>query len=225
MKHRNPLAVVLLSIVTLGIYDLYWLVKTKTVLNQTTSYHTPSIWLLVAPVPGLLLGYIGLIGSSSLKTTTNAYGQTQLSNGTHPGIFLIFLAITFIAILIAMAISIFWFFRFSKAINQYTNGKMSTAVTFLVLWLIHLIGVALIQDTFNDMQGAPAIAGVPIQNPQPLMAQPAVTTSYSSPPAQVMTNNMPPQVSQSPQMPGSNPVVTQNIPNQDNQPQPPAPTS
>jgi hypothetical protein len=180
---------------------------------------------LVAPGAVLLIGYIGLIGSSSLKTTTNAYGQTQLSNGTHPGTFIIFLAITLIASLSLLAISTFWFFRFSKAINQYTNGKMSTAGTFLVLWLIHLIGIALIQDTFNDMQNVPAAAGMPIQNPQPLMTQPAVATSYTAPQVQAVANNMPPQVSQSPQMPGPAPAVTQTIPNQDNQPQPPAPTS
>jgi uncharacterized membrane protein YjgN (DUF898 family) len=38
MKKRNPLVVFLLSVITLGIYDIYWLVSTKKVLNAKTSH-------------------------------------------------------------------------------------------------------------------------------------------------------------------------------------------
>ena len=31
---------------------------------------------------------------------------------------------------------------------------MTTGVTFILLWLVHLIGVALVQDAFNDMTEA-----------------------------------------------------------------------
>jgi hypothetical protein len=78
-------------------------------------------------------------------------------------------------------ITFYWFWKFSKAVGQYTNGKMGTGVTFLLLWLLHLIGVALVQDEFNDMidagqQGGmgmpqmagPAPAGWPQQPQQPM---------------------------------------------------------
>ena len=182
MKKRNPLSVFFLSIITLGIYDLYWLVQTKKVLNESTTHHTPSIWLLVAPVPLIILGYIGLLISIPASTTTT-YGTTGISNATnthttHPTILIIALAVMIIGWIASFAISIIWFYKFSKAVNEYTQSKMSTAVAFLVLWLIHLIGVALIQDAFNDMQDSPrpynnqpppAMVG---SDPQPIVQQP-----------------------------------------------------
>jgi hypothetical protein len=172
-----------------------------------------------------MVGYIGMITAGGVTTTTGTFGQSQVSSVSHPGVFFIFAGLVFIAMLLALVISIFWFFRFSKAINQYTNGKMTTAVTFLVLWLIHLIGVALIQDAFNDMQGAPAVASSPPQNPQTFSAQPAAPAGYVAPTVQVGTNNMPPQVQPTPQFPGPNSDVSNQMPNQGNQPQPPIPAA
>jgi NADH:ubiquinone oxidoreductase subunit 5 (subunit L)/multisubunit Na+/H+ antiporter MnhA subunit len=160
MKHRSPIAVFFFSIITLGIYDLYWLVKTKKVLNKNTKYHVPSIWLLIAPWILLIACYIGFFASATHSTTnqsntTYSYGvATQTTSNTKitdRGEFFASLAGLFIGWIAFLFISVFWFFRFSKAVNQYTKGKMSTAVTFLILWLIHLIGVALVQDAFNEM--------------------------------------------------------------------------
>jgi uncharacterized membrane protein YjgN (DUF898 family) len=172
MKKRNPLAVFFLSIITLGIYDLYWLVQTKKVLNEKTSHHTPSIWLLIVPVPVIIVGYILLFAKAGVKTTTTVYGQTTFNNGTtdqisHPGAALLAFGLIFVGFFASFIIGIIWYYKFSKAINEYTQGKMSTAMSFLILWLIHLIGVALIQDTFNDMQdGAAPIAYNQNQSPQ-----------------------------------------------------------
>ncbi len=274
MKKRSPLSVVLLSIVTFGIYDLYWLVVTKKVLNEKTKQHTPTIWLLVVPYIILIAGYsmlfvgsiidaahssthskpgpaytaissgeqlnkrgerrppqylhvceaadgkryisqgtpkclgadtfkndydssvsgtvysspcktingelryvyvansepcpagtqlvftnyVGdnnlLLGSSS-STSTTADSNTQLS---HSSLYWWSLGLIFVGYISTFVTSIFWFFQFSKAINEYTRGKMNTAVTFLILWLIHLIGVALIQDTFNEMDQPGSLA-------------------------------------------------------------------
>lgn len=182
MKNRSPLAVVALSIVTLGIYDLYWLVKTKAVLNKSTNYHTPTVWLLFSPFILLLVGYIGMFAAGGVQTTSNSYGQNQVSSISHPAAFFIFVALMVIGWISTLFISAFWFFRFSKAVNQYTNGKMSTAVTFLVLWVIHLIGVALVQDAFNDMESAAVEAGGPMPGPGP--APQAGTPQPVQPPQQ-----------------------------------------
>lgn len=316
MKKRSPLAVVLLSIVTFGIYDLYWLVVTKKVLNQKTRHHTPTIWLLIVPYVILSAGYIllfagsildasrasksapspttiagsneqlnnagerrptqythrctttdgkeyvaqgdpqclgndtykgdystsaaGTVYSSPCKTTSgelryvyistdescpdgtklvfynnifgfnnssnNSYGSSRATSNdsndditAHGSLYLWSLGLIVIGFITTFATSIFWFFQFSKAINEYTRGKMNTAVTFLILWLIHLIGVALIQDTFNEMDD-PAVGGsgtpmapmtpVPgfashpspnVQQPhQPMMSQPPQTQTATS---------------------------------------------
>jgi membrane protease YdiL (CAAX protease family) len=49
MKKRSILAVVLLPIVTLGIYSLYWFVKTKGELNAKGA-QIPTAWLLIIPL-------------------------------------------------------------------------------------------------------------------------------------------------------------------------------
>jgi hypothetical protein len=220
MKKRNPLAVFFLGIITFGIYDLYWLYSTKKVLNEKTKFHTPTIWLLIVPFIVLIAGYTTLFTAAGLSNTSNSYGPTTVNNSSsnhiaHPGIFFASLVFIFIGFLATFVISIFWFFRFSKAINEYTQGKMSTAISFLILWLIHLIGVALIQDTFNDMsEGGPPNQAVPVAAsvPQPVSQQPTNTPDTA-----------PPQPAVSPIQSPPNPVpidpsqqVTQDSPNVNN---------
>jgi hypothetical protein len=293
MKKRNPLVVLLLGLITFGIYDLYWLVKSKSVLNKETKTHTPTIWLLIVPWVLIIVGYALIItgavlsvkdsgnnsnnapvaatssgastGASNLAVTNpkeelNAKGQRRpsqylqictmndgseyvtqgspacLNGDQHTGdysanvagtlysspckttsgtiryvyvavsekcpagtslifyntslgsssstsvsvpdqsvpaspsstsnstsytsttspVYIIGLIVAGVGFLIYFVASVFWFFRFSKAVNEYTKGKMSTAVSFLILYLIHLIGVALIQDTFNEMEASPS---------------------------------------------------------------------
>ena len=49
MKNRNVIAVVLLPFVTLGIYSIYWFVKTKGELNMRGA-EIPTAWLLIIPL-------------------------------------------------------------------------------------------------------------------------------------------------------------------------------
>ncbi len=49
MQHRNPIMVILLSIITLGIYYIYWLVTTKIQMN-TKGAQIPTAWLLIIPL-------------------------------------------------------------------------------------------------------------------------------------------------------------------------------
>lgn len=186
MKRRNPFAVFVLSFITLGIYDLYWLVKTKAELNAKTKVHTPSIFLLFSPILLLIIAVIVLAASnsSSSPTTSTTYlnnsittATTNVNGGSVVGISLFALTS-----LITIGISFFWFFKFSKAINEYTNGKSGTGITFLLLWVLHFIGVAIVQDTFNDMLDAGAVP-VPANNmgPAPTMAQPQPAMQQPSP--------------------------------------------
>ena len=50
MKNRSPIAVLLLPIITFGIYSLYWLVATKTELNEKAADKAPTAWLLIVPI-------------------------------------------------------------------------------------------------------------------------------------------------------------------------------
>ena len=48
MQHRDPIMVILLSIITLGIYGLFWYVVTKNEMN-TKGAQIPTAWLIIIP--------------------------------------------------------------------------------------------------------------------------------------------------------------------------------
>ncbi len=52
MQHRSPAAVFLLSLITFGIYSIYWQVKTKgELVNQGADI--PTSWLIIVPIANL----------------------------------------------------------------------------------------------------------------------------------------------------------------------------
>jgi flagellar basal body-associated protein FliL len=224
MKKRNPLAVFFLSIITFSIYDIYWLVKTKEELNKKTKQHIPTIWLLIVPGLVLIAGYIGYIidavSNSTVTTSTTTYGSSVSSSG-HSSSLIVFTLLLIFGAIATFCISLYWFFRFSKAVNEYTNSKMSTAVTFLILWLIHLIGVALIQDTFNDMidsgtvPGEGALAGSSAPQTPPLYPDnqttmvPATPTQTPTGPTSFPASQSPTNLPPSPPTPQQTPVSPQ----------------
>ena len=48
MQHRDPIMVILLSIITFGIYSLFWFVTTKNQMNAKGA-QIPTAWLLIVP--------------------------------------------------------------------------------------------------------------------------------------------------------------------------------
>jgi hypothetical protein len=168
MKQRNIFAVLFLSIITLGIYDLYWLYKTKKVLNDRTKVHTPSLWLLLLPLIIALVLIVaafalGLANSHSSTSTTlsspgsgsatsQVFSTTPKSDGVVPLIAIF--GLEFVAVIVIIPITFYWYFKFSKAVNEFTNGELSTGVTFLLMWILRFIGIMIVQDKFNDMIAA-----------------------------------------------------------------------
>ena len=53
IKQRSPIAVLLLSVITFGIYGWYWIVKVKGELNRSQNQvHIPTAWIWVIPIIG-----------------------------------------------------------------------------------------------------------------------------------------------------------------------------
>ena len=48
MQHRDPIMVILLSIITLGIYSIFWYVATKNEMNAKGA-QIPTAWLIIIP--------------------------------------------------------------------------------------------------------------------------------------------------------------------------------
>ncbi len=112
MEKRSLGKLFLLTLITFGIYGIYWEVKTKGEMNARGS-NIPTAWLIIVPF-----------------------------------------------------VSIWWLWKYSEGVESVTGGKLSTAVTFLVLWLLGLIGMLIVQDAFNKVEGVSAVAGPQAPTPQ-----------------------------------------------------------
>ena len=138
MKYRNPLVVLLLSLVTFGIYDIYWLVKTKKDLNNKTKLHIPTIWLLFGPPVAIAVFSVG----GTLIRLTIYHSNTLV---------LLVTALDILALTVIVPISFYWYLKFSQSVNEYTDGKLNTGLTFILLWILHMIGIAVVQEGINEL--------------------------------------------------------------------------
>ena len=56
IKKRNPALVIIFSIITAGIYFIYWAVKTKEEVKSLGA-NIPTMWLIIVPIGNLYLLY------------------------------------------------------------------------------------------------------------------------------------------------------------------------
>jgi hypothetical protein len=107
MTKRSVVAVILLTIFTLGIYGLIWQVKTKNEMNRVGA-QIPSAWLLVV---GLIL----------------------------------------------FPLAIYWMWKFAGGVEHVTRGKQTQVIAFILMFVLGLIGIAIIQSELNKAidQGMP----------------------------------------------------------------------
>ncbi|HEX7633331.1 MAG TPA: hypothetical protein VF401_03325 [Candidatus Saccharimonadales bacterium] len=139
VPYRNPVAVGVLGLVTFNLYTIYWLIVTKNKLNEhNKSVYIPSAWRLAAPIfPYLLLLLFGMIQSSGTTSETWSPADTVL------------VIVFFLAFVMTFVICMQWYIQYCKAVSEYTQGKISTVLCFVLLWLTGIIGAAIIQDSFN----------------------------------------------------------------------------
>ena len=105
MKNRSVVAVLLLTIVTLGFYSLYWFVSTKLEMNRRGA-QIPTAWLIIIPI-----------------------------------------------------VNIWWIWKYSEAVAKETNEDLSTIISFLLLFLLGVIGMMIVQHEFNKGGSQPVPAG------------------------------------------------------------------
>ena len=56
IQRRNPVLVIIFTIITFGIYSIYWFVKTKDEINSLGA-EIPTAWLLIIPIANLYFQY------------------------------------------------------------------------------------------------------------------------------------------------------------------------
>ncbi|HEY5152966.1 MAG TPA: DUF4234 domain-containing protein [Candidatus Saccharimonadales bacterium] len=189
MTNRVIWKMFILSIVTLGIYRLYWFVKTRReMMDLNPSVKILSPLFLIIPVVIVVIAiavFVVTIVSSSgsgvtCNTATSAYGNNcTTSAGQALGI-----AALYLGIFIAYIFFVVWEWSYSHGVEAVTGGKLSFAMSLVVLILVpDGIDILIIQDSFNKLGAAPM---GPAQTPgqMPPAQPPAGTyTMPSQPPA------------------------------------------
>ncbi len=108
MKQRNPVTVFFLGLITLGIYGIYWQVKTKGELKAQGA-DIPTAWLIIVPIANLywiykyavgvekvsggkitavltliLLLLLSIVGMAILQSEFNKLGTAPVAGGSAP---------------------------------------------------------------------------------------------------------------------------------------------
>ncbi|MBE7450265.1 MAG: DUF4234 domain-containing protein [Kofleriaceae bacterium] len=97
MTKRSVAMVIVLSIITFGIYAIVWMVKTKNEMNSQGA-NIPTAWLIIVPI-----------------------------------------------------VSIWWMWKYSGGVEHVTRGKTSQVIAFVLMFVLGVIGMAIIQDAFNKV--------------------------------------------------------------------------
>jgi hypothetical protein len=100
MNKRSVAAVVILTIITFGIYAIVWFVKTKNEMVEQGA-DVPTAWLMIIPIAG-----------------------------------------------------IYWQWKWCGGVEHVTRGKQSQAVVFILIFLLNIIGMAIVQDMLNKTESA-----------------------------------------------------------------------
>jgi hypothetical protein len=145
MKQRSIIKVFLLEVITLGIYRLYYLIKTRREMmafKPGIKILTP--WFLLAPIivglAALVLFFIAVALSSSPSADSNS------------PIYLIGILSFYFGLFISAVLFIAWEWSYSQAVDKVTDSKLSFALSLLILILVpDGVDILIIQDYFNNL--------------------------------------------------------------------------
>lgn len=155
MKRRNPWLVLVFSIITFGIYYLYWLESTRKVLNKKTKENVPTIWLVTAPI---IIFFVlqGLLIADAVIHATTLVGSAGSSSvavaNVSSGIAIIILFIELFSVLVILPVSVYWTVKYTSAVEKYTNNSINNFLVFILLFLFGSIGAAILQSSFNHIK-------------------------------------------------------------------------
>ena len=135
MKQRSALTATLLS-VFVPLYILYWLYVTAKAM-QDHGIKTPNFILLVGP----LCGFVPLIilGAVSQSSSSAAFLRA------------IVLLLGVGVMIAAVAGPLLYYYQFSQATEQLTQGKIAKVAAFLLLFFVAPAAVYILQDALNNM--------------------------------------------------------------------------
>jgi glucan phosphoethanolaminetransferase (alkaline phosphatase superfamily) len=129
-----------LTIVTLGIYQYFWLASRRKELIDKTKLQIPHIaWLIVPAVVGLLVVMSFFVAAITTSMFTQDSKEFNLLLVTVMAVLLVIIA--------AFTISCWWFWKFGKAVEQVTKGKVTANWSF-AYWVFFGPAMAIMQQYF-----------------------------------------------------------------------------
>lgn len=137
MKQRSVAAVIVLTLVTFGIYGIVWQVKTKNEMNRLGA-NIPTAWLIIVPIA-----------------------------------------------------NIYWLWKYCEGVEKVTKQKVSGILAFVLFWLVGIVGMAIVQNEFNQVGEGQPQAMQPQGAPAP--AQPAEPAVAATTPADTQPTDQQPQ--------------------------------
>jgi len=195
MKKRVLWKMFLLSIVTLGIYRVYWFIKTRNeIMRLKPEAKIWSPYILLVPVAIAVLSFVALVASmanspqSSPSCSSNSYysdedyttGSQALSSpgeencDTSAGSIIGIIGF-YVGLFVAYILFIVWVWRYAKGVEVVSNGTLSFALAIIVLLLIpDGFDILVIQDHFNKLNLD--------QAPQANLANPGAGNISAGPP-------------------------------------------
>lgn len=168
MKKRTIWKMFALTILTLGIYRLYWFIKTRQemmTVNPNVKIISP-LFLLI-PFMLIILGLGGFIYTTSQASRIYDMPalcqsndlmdrpECQVNDSSAPLWGIILLYTSFLLFYPLLAI---WLWGYSKGVDAITGGNTSFAIALIVLLLVpDGFDILIIQDSFNKVaDGTPA---------------------------------------------------------------------
>jgi hypothetical protein len=140
-----------MSIITLGIYDVYWTFSTRNELVKK-GYYIPSPWLIYTPLLGLIVvALLQLVAHFVLSTVQGGSSPAALN------IISVIIGVASVVGIIPMAL--YWAWKYCKAVESLTGGALSAGFNFAIWLILGLVGAwfvwpAIVQNYFNKISSS-----------------------------------------------------------------------
>lgn len=150
MKNRSIVFVIIMSIVSLGIYGIYWMFSTRNELVKK-GQRVPSPWIVIlaAVFSFLVIAFLQILKPelpifAQFTNPTDSYSTTPLMIWS--------IAIGFVGVIVAL----YWMWKYSKAVEIVTRGSLSAKECFALAAISTFFGIgfvwmATVQHEFNKL--------------------------------------------------------------------------
>lgn len=169
MQKRNIFTVMFFSLITFGIYMIFWLKFTRDEMVANGKKIPKLIWLLIPFVAFAGICLLQLLAHFVLVSGVDSNGV----GGGNTIVNILSVIVGVAAVIAIIPLTIYWIYQYCKAVEEITNGQTPLGLSFS-LWLVMafigflFIWPGIIQDGFNKVTlSAPTDGNEPPLPPTP----------------------------------------------------------